>query len=112
MAWISMPRRLTSTWPDVGFFKLNPGPADVDRVPVARVVAGLSWLGGLASSWPDVGFFKLNPGPADVDRVPVAREVAEDRGPFRGCRDGRRAAPGGSGAGTRGGGVAGTRGAT
>jgi hypothetical protein len=34
-----MPRRLTSTWPDVGFFKPNREPADVDRVPVAREVA-------------------------------------------------------------------------
>src|ERR1035437_115053 len=55
----------------------------------------------LTSTWPDVGFFKLNGEPADVDRVPVAREVAEDRGPFRGFRDGRRAARGGSSAGTR-----------
>src|ERR1700694_4768235 len=70
MAWISMPRRLTSTWPDVGLFKLNREPADVDRVPVAR-------------------------------------EVAEDRGPFRGCRDGRRAARGGSGAGKPAGGCCG-----
>ena len=46
----------------------------------------------LTSTWPDVGFFKLNREPADVDRVSVAREVAEDRGPVRGCRDGRRAA--------------------
>src|SRR5258707_14198114 len=61
MAWISMPRRLTSMWPDVEFFKLNREPADVDRVSVAR-------------------------------------EVAEDRGPFCGCGDGRRAARGGSGA--------------
>src|SRR6266478_9878444 len=64
MAWISMPRRLTSMWPDVESFKLNREPADVDRVSVAR-------------------------------------EVAEDRGPFCGCGDGRRAARGGSGAGTR-----------
>src|SRR5260370_39487027 len=64
MAWISMPRRLTSMWPDVEFFKLNREPADVDRVSVAR-------------------------------------EVAEDRGPFCGCGDGRRADRGGSGAGAR-----------
>jgi hypothetical protein len=51
--------------------------------------------------WPDVEFFKLNREPADVDRVSVAREVAEDRGPFCGCGDGRRPARGGSGAGTR-----------
>src|SRR5712691_2894521 len=36
MAWISMPRRLTSMWPDVEFFKLNREPADVDRVSVAQ----------------------------------------------------------------------------
>src|SRR5713101_6402483 len=71
MAWISMPRRLTSMWPDVEFFKLNREPADVDRVSVAR-------------------------------------EVAEDRGPFCGCGDGRRAARGGSGAGTRAGAFGGT----
>src|SRR5882672_7868240 len=39
MAWISMPRRLTSMWPNVEFFKLNREPADVDRVSVAREVA-------------------------------------------------------------------------
>ncbi len=39
--------------------------------------------------WPDVEFFKLNREPADVDRVSVALEVAEDRGPFCGCGDGR-----------------------
>ncbi len=44
--------------------------------------------------WPDVEFFKLNREPADVDRVSVAREVAEDRDPFCGCGDGRRAARG------------------
>ena len=42
--------------------------------------------------WPDVEFFKLNREPADVDQVSVVREVAEDRGPFCGCGDGRRAA--------------------
>src|SRR5260370_16435789 len=71
MAWISMPRRLTSMWPDVEFFKLNREPADVDRVSVAR-------------------------------------EVAEDRDPFCGCGDGRRAARGGSGTGTRSGAFCGT----
>src|SRR5260370_19505990 len=71
MAWISMPRRLTSMWPDVEFFKLNREPADVDRVSVAR-------------------------------------EVAEDRDPFCGCGDGRRAARGGSGTGTRSGAFGGT----
>src|SRR6202041_572833 len=62
----------------------------------------------LTSMWPDVEFFKLNRGPADVDPVPVAREVTEDRGPFRGCRDGRRAAPGGNRAGKRAGALDGT----
>src|SRR5260370_40873237 len=71
MAWISMPRRLTSMWPDVEFFKLNREPADVDRVSVAR-------------------------------------EVAEDRGPFCGCGDGRRADRGGSGAGARAGALCGS----
>src|SRR3984957_21304524 len=33
-----------------------------------------------------------NPETADVDRIPVAREVAEDRGPVRWGRDGRRTA--------------------
>src|SRR5260221_1612123 len=70
MAWISMPRRLTSMWPDVEFFKLYREPADVDRISIAR-------------------------------------EVAEDRGPFCRCGDGRRAARGGSGAGTRAGAVGG-----
>jgi hypothetical protein len=58
--------------------------------------------------WPDVEFFKLNREPADVDRVSVAREVAEESRPFCGCGDGRRAARGGSGAGTRAGALGGT----
>jgi hypothetical protein len=34
-----MSRRLTSTWPGVGFVKLNREPADGDRVLIAREVA-------------------------------------------------------------------------
>src|SRR5260370_35766727 len=71
----------------------------------------MEWIlmpGRLTAMWPDVEFFNLNREPADVDRVSVAREVAEDRGPFCGCGDGRRAARSGSGAGTRAGRVGGT----
>jgi hypothetical protein len=38
MVWKSMPRRLTSMWPDVEVFNLNREPADVDRVSVGRLL--------------------------------------------------------------------------
>jgi hypothetical protein len=37
-----MPRRLTLTWPDVGFFKLNGEPADVDRIQAVPVIEAVA----------------------------------------------------------------------